>query len=143
MQKTLRSQASFDGLDQETGREESNSALEETASLRGDDLRRLAWRGIKLSNTFLWRWLNLCEVGVEEIFFALTMLRPFGGVNLDPLTAPQGTAALDSRRLTEEHSFLGDSNFRDSSERHPEPAISWRTPWLYFVLFLLVWLLLF
>jgi hypothetical protein len=145
-QKTLTSQASFAG---QIEREESVDPMErmESATEPGhatlDDLRSFAWRGVKLSSSFLQRWLNLCEVGVEEVFFALTMLRLFSGVNLDPVTAPQETSALDSHRLMEEHDFLQPDNSPGFSGSPSNPAISWKTPWLYLILLLLVWLLLF
>jgi len=145
-QKTVTSQTSFAG---QIEREELLDPMErmESAAEPGyaslDDLRRLAWRGVKLSSSFLQRWLNICEVGFEEVFFALTMLRPFAGVNLDPVTAPQETATLDSHRLMEENDFLQPDNSQGISASPSNPAISWRTPWLYLILFVLVWLLLF
>lgn len=145
--KTL--QANVERLDGETGQRQSFDRMEQAVpwtdpvDSKLDDLRRLAWLSVKLCNSFLHRWLNVCEVGVEEVFFALTMLRPFAGVNLDPMTAPQETASLHSRPLLEENSFLSPADSLDLSRSQPRLEISWRTPWLYLILLLLVWLLLF
>lgn len=148
-QKTLASSASFEGHDRETQREEFLDRTEVTASwteprcLKLDDLRRLAWLGIKLCNAFVQRWLNLCEVGVEEVFFGLTMLRSFAGVDLGAVTAPRETAILASRSLMEAHDSLRPASSPEMLWGHSNSTISWKTPWLYLVFPLLVWLLLF
>jgi hypothetical protein len=145
-QKTPTSEASFAG---QIEREESLNSLERMGSATApspttlDDLRGMAWRGVKLSTAFLQRWLNLCEVGVEEIFFALTMLRPFAGVNFEPVTAPRETAMFNSRHLLEEQEFSRADSAPDMPEMPSNYAISWKTPWLYLILLLLIWLLLF
>ena len=114
-----------------------------------DDLCSLAWRCVKLVCSFLQRWLNLCEVGVEEVFFALTMLRPFAGVNFAPVTEPQQSAPFNSRHLLEEREFSQTDNSPATPEMPSNSAItwryaiSWRSPWLYLILLLLIWLLLF
>ena len=148
-QKTLRSQPDFEGVERETEREESLDPMEEIATSTEPSYsglggpRRLAWRGVRLCNSFLYRWLNLCEVGVEDVFYAFRMRSFFAGVDLNPVTAPQQTAAFESRHLLEEHDFSEPANASNNSWGQSKSAISWRTPWLYLIFLLLVWLLLF
>ncbi|MGA9669483.1 MAG: hypothetical protein WBQ94_09760 [Terracidiphilus sp.] len=148
-QKTVGFDADFERNDRETEQEKSLDPMEEMAfgTERGAyllrDLRRLAWLGVKLCNSLLHRWLNLCEVVVEEVFYVLLMPHFFAEVELSPAIAPQETANLHSRHLLRENDFLGSANSPDSSGERSQFAISWRKPWLYLVLVLLVWLLLF
>jgi hypothetical protein len=148
-QKTLALEAGFEGFDREMERVESFERMEpadsgaEPHSSKLRDVRRLAWLGVKLCNSLLHRWFNLCEVGVEDVFYALLMPHFFAEVELVPVTASQETVSLHSNHPLEENGFLRQADSRDPSEDQPEPAISWRTPWLYLVLLLLVWLLLF
>jgi len=145
-QKTPTLPASFA---EQIEREASLESMEQVGSAKEpshamlDELREMTWRGVRLSTSFLQRWLNLCEVGVEEMFFAVTMLRPFAGVNFDPITAPRETAIFNSRHLLEEQDFSRADSSPDMPEMPSNYAISWRTPWLYLILLLLIWLLLF
>ena len=147
--KVVASQASFEGHGGEIEREQSLDRVEEIALWTKpgyselDNVRRLAWLGVKLCRSFLQRWLNLCEVGVEEVFFALTMLHSFAGVDLDSVTAPREMAALHSRQLVGEQDFSRTEDSPALSRNRSKFAIPWRTPWLYLVFLLLVWLLLF
>jgi hypothetical protein len=148
-QETLASEASVEGLDREMEQESSLEGMQQVGSgmEQGDsklsDARRLAWLGVKLCNSLLHRWFNICEVGVEEIFYALLMPHFFAEVELAPVTASQEKAGFSSHRLLGENDFLRPAESSESSGDRPESAISWRTPWLYLVLLLLVWLLLF
>jgi hypothetical protein len=149
LQKILASQASFERLGGETGQEQSLDRIEQAAPWTEPcyskvvNARRLAWLGVKLCNSFLHRWFNLCDVGAEELLYALPMLHSFAGVDVDPMTAPQETATLHSRHLPGEHDFLSPANSRALSGNQSKFEVSWRTPWLYLVFLLLVWLLLF
>lgn len=87
-------------------------------------------------------WFSLCEAGAKQVFFVLTMLRPFTGVNLDPATASQETATLHSRPPLEDEP-LGQASCPDMPRSQSKSGISWRTPWLYVILLILVGLLLF
>ena len=127
----------------EESAERLDREIEQYRPLDWMELRRLAWAGVKLLSSFLHRWLNLCEVGAEEIFFALTMLRPFSGVNLDPAAAPQEAATLNSPQLFEEQELGEEGNVEGISASRTRFTISWRTPWLYLIFALLLWLLLF
>ena len=148
-QKTMASQASFERLDWETGQEQSLDRIEqgspwtEPGCSKLVNPRRLAWLGVKLCNSFFHRWFNLCEVGAEELLFALPMVRSFAGMDSDPMTASQETATLHSRPLLGERDFFSEADSPDMSGNQSKFEISWRTPWLYLVLLLLVWLLLF
>lgn len=145
-QTRLVPQANRERLDREIEKEESLDLRRETASKCGsrmDEARRLAWAGVKLGNCMLQRWLNVCEVGVEEVFFALTMLRSFAGVTLEPATAPEARGAFYSGSLLDEGDSIGPGGSSNVSWSQPNTTISWRTPWLYLVLVLLFWLLLF
>lgn len=148
-QRTLRSQPDFEGVERETERVEALDPMEEIAPsteprhLGLDGPRRLAWRGVRLCNSFVYRWLNLCEVGVEDVFYAFRMRSFFAGADLDPVTAPQQSAAFESRDLLEEHDFSGSADTSTMSGSQSKSAISWRTPWLVLIFLLLVWLLLF
>jgi len=148
-QKNLALEASFERLGGENEQQQSLDQMEQVATwtepcrLELVNLRRLAWRGIKLCTSFLQRWFNLCEVGAEEVFFALTMLRSFAGVDFAPATSPRESAALHSIHLLGEQEFSSSADSPAQSRIESESAISWRTPWLYLVFLLLVWLLLF
>ncbi len=148
-EKTLASQASLERPSEESGPRESLDRMEEAAprtepcDSKLENARRLAWAGVKLCNSFLYRWFNLCEVGAGEIFYAMLMPRFFAQVDLDLATAPQETAILHSRHLLEENDFLRPASSPDVSRGQSKSAISWRTPWLYLIFLLLVWLLLF
>jgi hypothetical protein len=145
-QKTLVDEAGCDGLDRESEQEDSLESIEQAnsgavpRSLKLSDARRLAWLGLKLCNSWLYRWFNLCEIGVEEVFYALLMPHFFAEVELVPATASQEAA---TRHSLEENGYFSPADSPEPSSDRPEPAISWRTPWLYLVLLLLVWLLLF
>ena len=148
-QKTLTSQASFERLDRETGQGRALDRMVEmgTPAEQGrtklGDARRLAWAGVKLCNSLLYRWLNLCEVGAEDLFYAFRMRRFFAGMDLDPATAPQETAGFHSHRLLDEDDYLRPANSPELQGSRSRSAISWRTPWLYLIFLLLIWLLLF
>jgi hypothetical protein len=148
-QKTLASVAGFEGFDPDIEQEEPLDRIgqadsgTESRHVQLSDAQRLAWMGVKLCNSLLHRWFNLCEVGLEEVFYALLMPRFFAEAELIPATASQETASLHSRHLSEDNDFLQSADSADSSGHWPELAISWKTPWLYLVLLLLVWLLLF
>jgi hypothetical protein len=148
-QKTLVEEAGCDGLDREYEQEDSLESIERATSgaqLRSfelSDARRLAWLGLKLCNSWLYRWFNLCEIGVEEVFYALLMPHFFAEVELVPATASQEAATRYSNHSPEENGYCRPADSPEPSRDRPEPAISWRTPWLYLVLLLLVWLLLF
>lgn len=148
-QTIVASQASFERLGGEIEQEASLDRMEKAApwtepcSSKLGKMSRLAWLGVKLGNSFLHRWLNLCEVGAEEVFYALLTPRFFAGAELDPMTAPQETSTLHSGRLLGEHDFLRPANSPALTEVQSKFEISWRTPWLYLVFLLLVWLLLF
>lgn len=148
-QKTLASQASFERLDWQTGQQQSLDRMEqgspwtESGHSMPFNLHRLAWLGVKLCSSFFHRWFNLCEVGAEELLFALPMVRCFAGMDSDPMTAPQETATLPSRHLVGERDFFSEANSPEMSGYQSRFEISWKTPWLYLVFLLLVWLLLF
>ena len=148
-EKTRASQASLERLGGETehqpflDRMEGATPRTEACDSKLANARRLAWVGVKLCNSFLYRWFNLCEVGAGEIFYAMLMPRFFAAVDFDPITAPQEMATLHSRHLLEEHDFLRPANSTGISGGQSKSEISWRTPWLYLIFLLLVWLLLF
>jgi len=133
MAQQMRQAASFD---------DEMQAMEPECS-RLEWAREWAWAGARLCSSMLQRWLNVCEIGAEEIFFALTMLRSFSGVNLETVPAGQEAAALNSRSLFGERDSARETDSAEMAWSQPKAAISWRTPWLYLVLVLLVWLLLF
>jgi hypothetical protein len=139
-QQTLTSEAAFEGIDRET---EQATAGAEPRSLNLNDVRKLTWQCVKLCNSFLHRWFNLCEVGVEEVFYALLMPHFFAEVELVPVTASQEVPPRHALRLLEDNGYSRQADPPEPSMDRPESAISWRTPWLYLVLLLLVWLLLF
>ncbi len=145
-QKTLTTEMSFERLDREMEREVSLDRTEQTRISTEPSRVRLvkfAWVSIKLCNSLLYRMLNLCEVGVDEVFYAFRMRRFFAGMELNPVTVPQESATFHSHPLLEEDNYLRPANSQDISGRRSNFEISWRTPWLYMVLLLLIWLLLF
>ena len=141
----LASEGSFERAGGECERQEALSPGDraESGSPMLDSALRLAWLGLKLLNTIFHRWFNLCEVGMEEVFYALMVPRFFAELEAVPATARQQSASLYSPHLMEENDFVRPADSQDMSGYRPEPAISWKTPWLYLVLLLLVWLLLF
>ena len=147
-QKILVSQASFEGLGDEIDQEQSLDRIEqlenwtESRESKQATLHRLAWLAVKLCNSFVHRWFNLCEVSVE-VFYAMLTPRFFAGVDLDPMTAPQETATLHSGHLLRDQDYSRPANSTEMRENQSNYEISWKTPWLYFVLLLLIWLLLF
>jgi hypothetical protein len=144
-QKILASEGSFEGAGGECERREALSPREQTGqgSPMLEGALRLAWLGLKLLNTIFHRWFNLCEVGMEEVFYALMVPRFFAELETVPVNVRQQSVALYSHHLMEENDFVRPADSQDRSGYRPEPAISWKTPWLYLVLLLLVWLLLF
>jgi hypothetical protein len=148
-QTTPGSQASVEGFDRETVREWALDRLEEMrlsneqGRTKLGDARRLAWAGVKLCNSLLYRWFNLCEVGAEDLFYAFRMRRFFAGMDLDPATSPQETDTFHSHRVLEEDDYLRPANSPELPGSQSRSAISWRTPWLYLIFLLLIWLLLF
>jgi hypothetical protein len=147
--KTLTSAASIERLDREIERGESLDPMEAIASSteprrsRLDGPCRLAWRGVGFCNSFLSRWLNLCEVGVEDVFYAFRMRSFFAGADMEPVTAPQEIATFRSHRVLEEDDYPEPEDSSTMPGSQSKLAISWRTPWLYLIFLLLVWLLLF
>jgi hypothetical protein len=144
-QKIRASEGSFEGIGGECERREALSPREQAGqgSPLLEGVLRLVWLGLKLLNTIFHRWFNLCEVGMEEVFYALMVPRFFAELETVPVAARQQSAALYSHHLMEENDFVRPADSQDRSGYRPEPTISWRTPWLYLVLILLVWLLLF
>lgn len=104
---------------------------------------RLAWLAMKLCSSFAHRWLNLCEVGFEELLCAFRMRHLFAGVDLDFAAVPQPGSTLDSGHFLEDQDFYHSDPSPDIAGGQSHFEISWRTPWLYLAFLLLVWLLLF
>ena len=106
--------------------------------------RKLAWRGVMLCNSFLHRWLNLCDCGAEAALYlyASPLLRCFAGMDSSGAAGPQETTAFRSRHLLEQHGILGPVNSTALPGSGSKFEISWRSRWLYLSLLLLAWLLL-
>ena len=147
-QKILVSQASFEGLGDEIDQEQSLDRIEqlenwtESRESKQATLHRLAWLAVKLCNSFVHRWFNLCEVSVE-VFYAMLTPRFFAGMEFDSMTASQETVTLHSGRLVREQDYSRPEISHEMPGNQSNFEISWKTPWLYFVLLLLIWLLLF
>jgi len=141
-QKTLTTKMTFARLDREMEREESLDRtaqivdLTEPSHARLLNVHRLAWLGVKLCNSLLYRMLNLCEVGADEVFYAFRMRRIFAEMDLNP-------ANFRSHHVLKENDSLRPANSLDLSGSQSNFEISWRTPWLYLIFLLLIWLLLF
>jgi hypothetical protein len=140
MRQQMTSEAGFEVLDRET---EQATAVAGPRSLNLNDVRKLAWQCVKLCNSMLHRWFNSCEADVEEVFYALLMPHFFAEVELVPVSVSQDAATRRSDQLLEGNGYLRAADYPEASSDRQESVISWRTPWLYLVLLLLVWLLLF
>jgi hypothetical protein len=143
------SRASFEMFDWNTEQEQSigwtkqESPATEPGSSKLDNVRRLAWLGVKLCSSFLHRWFNLCEFSAEAFLCALPRIHSFTGVGLEAITAPQETSSFHLGDLLGEQDLLRLGKSPDLSANQSKFDVSWRTPWLYLVFLLLVWLLLF
>jgi hypothetical protein len=152
-EKTQTSQPSFGNLDAVANRELFLEQLEQGASStetlspaelddsQSDNGRRLMWRGAKLCSSVLHRWFNLYDFGAGGALYALPVLRRFAGMELDCAVSSNEMNDLGSRHL-EERGFVGPSDSPALSVSQSRAEISWRTPWLYLFLVLVVWLLL-
>jgi hypothetical protein len=147
-QKIVASLASFGGFGGETEQEPLFDQIEDAATwtkpsyTKPGDLRELAWLGVKLCNSFLHRWFNLCEGGAEAVFYAMLTPRFFAYVDLESFSAPGETATLHSRHLLGEQDFSSEADSPALTSNPSKFEIPWRTPWLYLGFLLIVWLLL-
>jgi len=147
-QKILVSQASLEGHGEKTEQEllldrrEQIERWTEASDSKQATVHRLAWLAVKLCSSFVHRWFNLCEVSAE-VFYAMLTPRFFAGMEFDSMTASQETVTLHSGRLVREQDYSRPEISHEMPGNQSNFEISWKTPWLYFVLLLLIWLLLF